>query len=134
MSFTTFQKNRSDKITKLISLIPKNGGSRSDLPAKMQLECHKKCSGFKDVDGRLRWDDVANTITGGCVNPSKGRFIHPQSNRAITLREAAILQSFPKNYFFSLSKGKHHAAQMIGNALPPNFIAAHAFVIAKHLS
>ncbi|MBO9565839.1 MAG: DNA cytosine methyltransferase [Niastella sp.] len=126
-------ENRSDKVAKLISLIPKNGGSRMDLPSALQLECHKKCGGFKDVYGRLRWDDVSNTITGGCINPSKGRFIHPQKDRTITLREAAILQSFPKNYYFSLRKGKHHAAQMIGNALPPNFIAAHAAVIAKYL-
>ena len=73
------------------------------------------------------------TITGGCTNPSKGRFLHPTQNRAITLREAALLQTFPPNYKFSLSKGKDAAALMIGNALPPEFIRRHAKTIKKHL-
>ena len=81
----------------------------------------------------MKWDDVSPTITGGCVNPSKGRFIHPEHNRAITLREAALLQSFPKGYHFSLGRGKHSVAQMIGNALPPKFIEAHATSILKNI-
>lgn len=70
----------------------------------------------------MKWDDVAPTITGGCDNPSKGRFIHPEENRAVTLREAALLQSFPKDYKFATSKGKASVALMIGNALPPDFV------------
>src|SRR5690606_12010561 len=91
-------EDRSERIAKMIALIPKDGGSRSALGKRRQLECHKRCNGFKDVYGRMAWDDVAPTITGGCVNPSKGRFLHPTQNRAITLREAALLQSFPPNY------------------------------------
>jgi DNA (cytosine-5)-methyltransferase 1 len=117
---------RSDRIIKLISLIPKNGGSRSSLPARMKLRCHRQSTGFKDVYGRMAWSKVAPTITTGCVNPSKGRFLHPIANRAITLREAAILQSFPRSYFFSLEKGKFAVAALIGNALPPEFIRRHA--------
>jgi DNA (cytosine-5)-methyltransferase 1 len=119
-------ERRAPKILKLIKQIPKNGGSRIDLPRSMQLACHRRCSGFKDVYGRMSWDKVAPTITGGCCNPSKGRFLHPSRNRCITLREAALLQSFPPSYFFSTKRGKFPAAQMIGNALPPEFIRRHA--------
>ncbi|HQU99453.1 MAG TPA: DNA cytosine methyltransferase [Nitrosomonas sp.] len=129
-----YPEERSEKIKKLISLIPKNGGSRSDLPEEYWLECHKRYpSGFKDVYGRMRWDDVAPTITGGCHNPSKGRFLHPEEDRAITLREAALLQSFPQDYFFSLRRGKDSVALMIGNALPPKFIRLQGEAIMKHL-
>ena len=126
---------RSEKINKLISLIPKNGGSRSDLPIEHWLECHKRYpKGFRDVYGRMHWDDVSPTITGGCHNPSKGRFLHPEENRAITLREAALLQTFPKDYFFSLRRGKDSVALMIGNALPPEFIRQQGIAISKHLN
>ena len=78
------------------------------------------------VYGRMAWDDVSPTITSGCHNPSKGRFLHPTQNRNITLREAAILQGFPRRYRFNVDHGKEAIALMIGNALPPPFIAAHA--------
>lgn len=122
----TLPQKRSEKVKRLIASIPKNGGSRLDLGAELQLACHQSCDGFKDVYGRMAWDDVAPTITGGCFNPSKGRFLHPVRNRAISLREAAVLQSFPATYSFSLKKGKCATAQMIGNALPPEFIKRHA--------
>lgn len=126
-------ENRSKKVRRLIAKIPKNGGSRISLGREHQLECHKSCDGFKDVYGRMAWDEVAPTITGGCFNPSKGRFLHPSQNRTITLREAALLQSFPQNYFFSLERGKSGAAQMIGNAFPPRFVESHALQIREHL-
>jgi len=127
-------ENRSDKVKKIISLVPKNGGSRSDIPREYWLECHKKNeSGYRDVYGRMSWDDVAPTITGGCHNPSKGRFIHPDQDRAITLREAALLQTFPPDYFFSMARGKDSVALMIGNALPPEFIRQHATQYLNHL-
>jgi DNA (cytosine-5)-methyltransferase 1 len=74
----------------------------------------------------MAWDRPAPTITGGCHNPSKGRFLHPEQHRAITLREAALLQGFPRDYVFSLDRGKLATAAMIGNALPPTFVEAHA--------
>lgn len=119
-------ENRSEDVRRVIALIPKDGGSRRDLPARYQLECHKRSDGFSDVYGRMAWDEVAPTITSGCHNPSKGRFLHPSKNRAITLREAAILQGFPRRYRFDVDHGKEAIALMIGNALPPPFIAAHA--------
>jgi DNA (cytosine-5)-methyltransferase 1 len=125
---------RDPRIMKMIRRVPKNGGSRSDLPWSMRLSCHRIFpDGFKDVYGRMRWTDVAPTITGGCINPSKGRFLHPSQHRSITLREAALLQSFPKRYRFSLSRGKFATAVMIGNALPPAFVKRHALAVKKSL-
>lgn len=126
-------ERRSVRILNLIKSIPKDGGSRMDMGAANQLGCHKKCNGFRDVYGRMSWNDIAPTITGGCVNPSKGRFLHPSCDRAITLREAALLQTFPKDYFFSLKRGKMPAAELIGNALPPEFIRRHAIEIKKYI-
>jgi len=126
-------ESRSPRIAKLIARIPKDGGSRAALGNGHQLQCHRECDGFKDVYGRMSWDDVAPTITGGCVNPSKGRFLHPSDDRCITLREAACLQGFPKRYCFSLDRGKFSAAAMIGNALPPEFIRRHATAIHRYL-
>ena len=119
-------ENRSETVRKIISHIPKDGGSRSSLPVELRLGCHAVTNGFHDVYGRMRWDDVAPTITGGCSNPSKGRFLHPSEDRNITLREAAVLQGFPRSYRFLTEHGKEAIALMIGNALPPPFIAAHA--------
>lgn len=126
-------ERRSKRVRQMIRLIPKDGGSRSALRKKRQLKCHRKCDGFKDVYGRMAWNRVAPTITGGCCNPSKGRFLHPVRHRAITPREAALLQTFPPRYFFSLRRGKFAAAQMIGNALPPEFIRRHARSVLRFL-
>lgn len=122
-------EKRTGKVLSRIRSIPKNGGSRSDLGSRRQLECHRRCNGFKDVYGRMKWGEVAPTITAGCFNPSKGRFLHPRANRAITMREAALLQSFPKNYRFDVEAGKCAVAWMIGNALPPKFVRLHAIVL-----
>lgn len=127
-------ERRSSRIQQIINIIPKNGGGRLDLSQDKQLDCHSNFDGFKDVYGRMSWDKPAPTITGGCHNPSKGRFLHPQENRAITLREAALLQGFPANYSFRLDRGKQAAALMIGNALPPAFVAAHASSLAASLT
>lgn len=122
------------RILEMIKLIPQNGGSRKDLPAEYILECHKKDNiGFNDVYGRLRWDDYSTTITGGCLNPSKGRFLHPEYDRAITAREAALLQTFPRKYKFPTDIPKTDLALLIGNALPPKFSLAQSLNIKKHL-
>jgi len=127
-------ENRSERIIELIKKIPKNGGSRTNLPEDDQLDCHRRCNGFKDVYGRMSWDKVAPTITSGCFNPSKGRFLHPEEDRAITMREASLLQGFPRDYKFPIVKNKAAIALLIGNALPPPFIAAHAQCIARILN
>lgn len=128
-----FPENRSRQVKEIIARIPKDGGSRADLGEEFQLDCHKRSDGFRDVYGRMAWDEVAPTITGGCHAPSKGRFLHPFYDRTITLREAALLQGFPQNYEFDVSHGKEAIALMIGNALPPPFIAAQARVLRSAL-
>ena len=126
-------EKRTPRVMQLIRRIPQDGGSRTDLPAEDQLDCHRRCDGFKDVYGRMAWSEVSPTITSGCFNPSKGRFLHPEENRAITMREAALLQGFPGDYKFPKATSKSSLAMMIGNALPPPFIAAHARVIRDTL-
>jgi DNA (cytosine-5)-methyltransferase 1 len=127
-------ERRATKVADLIARIPKDGGSRGDLDRDSQLDCHIRCDGFHDVYGRMTWNDVAPTITSGCINPSKGRFLHPEKDRAITLREAALLQGFPPGHKFSLRRGKFATAEMIGNALPPEFVKRHAVEIRKGLA
>jgi DNA (cytosine-5)-methyltransferase 1 len=124
-------EKRSSRIQKLIRDIPRNGGSRSDLPKSRQLPCHARTNGFSDIYGRMAWNAPAPTITSGCFNPSKGRFLHPRQNRTITMREAALLQSFPAHYHFPVNRGKQAIALMIGNALPPEFVRRHAVQIRK---
>lgn len=127
--------NRAAHVEEIIRNIPKNGGSRISLPEHLVLDCHKgKKSGFRDVYGRMSWDKVSPTMTGGCGNPSKGRYLHPEEDRAISLREAALFQSFPADYRFDLTEGRGKVALMIGNALPPEFIRRHAIKISKSLS
>lgn len=124
----------TDKINERIKLTPKDGGSWKDLPKEYVLKCHKKANvGFNDIYGRLRWDDYSTTITGGCLNPSKGRFLHPEQDRVITPREAALLQSFPEAYKFPLDISKQSLALLIGNALPPKFSYYQSKNIKEHL-
>ena len=126
-----YEVSRQPHVQRLIEHIPPDGGSRSALPNHMQLACHKRARGFNDIYGRMAWDKPAPTITCGCINPSKGRFLHPEQNRAITAREAALLQGFPKAFKFDISKGHYAVAQMVGNAFPPKFAERHAREIAK---
>jgi DNA (cytosine-5)-methyltransferase 1 len=106
-----------EEVLTRIRAIPKDGGSRSALPAGLQLRCHKRLvRGYNDVYGRMKWDDVAPTLTSGCTNPSKGRFIHPEQDRAMTPREAARLQTFPD--WFVFFGGFTSISRQIGNAMP----------------
>jgi DNA (cytosine-5)-methyltransferase 1 len=128
-------ENRTPAMMTRIRATPKNGGSRRDIPRELQCSCHLRGSGgYFDVYGRMAWDSVSPTITSGCSNPSKGRFLHPEEDRAITLREAALLQTFPSNYKFCLERGKDHVARQIGNAFPPELIRPIAKVIKNELS
>lgn len=129
-----YSVRRSSKSLQKIKDIPLDGGSRSDLGKDRQLRCHKRIRGFFDVYGRMAWDGPSPTITGGCLNPSKGRFLHPQAHRAITLREAALLQTFPRTYRFRMERGRYAVALLIGNALPPEFIRRHAVALRNALA
>jgi len=117
----------------------KEGGFWRDWDQSLWLECHKKDSGklFGSVYGRMKWDEVSPTITTYCTGLSNGRFGHPEQDRAITLREAALLQSFPKNYqFFNPKDGSFSSmiiARHIGNAVPVGLGIVIAKSIKKHI-
>lgn len=130
-SLHDIEENRTRRIMSIIRSIPPDGGSRSDLGEEQQLACHRRTNGFHDIYGRMSWHSVAPTITGGCINPSKGRFLHPDQNRAITVREALLLQAFPPDYRLSLDRGKYAAAQMVGNAIPPLMVKSHALALRQ---
>lgn len=114
-------RKHSDLVMRRIRAVPKDGGSRSALPPELQLSCHQRSNGYRDVYGRMAWDRIAPTITGGCTNPSKGRFLHPEEDRAISLREAARIQTLPDELCLSGVPSIEAKAQMIGNAFPPQF-------------
>lgn len=111
--------NHSDNTLSIIKRVPHDGGSR---PKGVGPVCLDKTKGFSDVYGRLAWDRPSITITHYARNPASGRFSHPEQDRGLTMREAAILQSFPKGYFFS---GKNDDIyRQIGEAVPPYMSAA----------
>ncbi len=118
-----------EKVLEFIRQVPPNGGSRTDVVEEHWLRCHIEHRGHKDVYGRVAWDRPANTITSGCTNPSKGRFVHPEQDRAITPREAAALQGFPDSFVF---EGRSIPSQ-IGNAVPPPLAGAIASSIRECL-
>lgn len=113
---------------KRIMRIPKNGGSRSDLPNELVLACHKRSSGHNDVYGRMNSRALAPTLTCKCVSLTNGRYGHPTQNRAISVREAALLQTFPPDYIF-YGTGIESESKQVGNAVPVKL--AEAF--GKHL-
>jgi DNA (cytosine-5)-methyltransferase 1 len=107
---------------------PHDGGDRRAWPDGLTLECHKdNYAGHTDVYGRMAWDKPAPTLTGKCISLSNGRYGHPTQNRAISLREAASLQTFPDSYVFYGEQ--QHIAQQIGNAVPVALAAA----LGRHL-
>ena len=83
-------------------------------------KCHRSgYRGFTNTYGRMAWDQVSPTITGGCTTASKGRFGHPDKSRyTISVREAALLQTFPEDYRFATDK-MDTVCDLIGNAVPP---------------
>ncbi len=131
------RRHHSDITIQRLQHIPHDGGSRSDLPDELVLPCHKKLDDegnmthYCDVYGRMHWDDVSPTLTTGCTDVTKGRYAHPCYDRAITLREAALLQTFPVRYQFCGNAGQ--IAKQIGNAVPVNLAKnlASAFLHGK---
>lgn len=90
------------------------------LDESLRPSCHQNgYNGFTNVYGRMTWDQASPTITGGCTTPCKGRFGHPDGRRyTISVREAALLQTFPQNYRF-MTDQMDAVCDMIGNAVPP---------------
>ncbi len=126
-----YAPRHSEASLKRFRAIPQGGGSRRSLPPDLVLPCHEEHNGHKDVYGRLWWNRLAGTITSGCTQPSKGRFLHPVQNRGLSLREAARLQAFPDDYVFLGTK--QQVALQIGNAVPPPLARSFAVSIRRAL-
>lgn len=140
------QQNPNDNLHTTAALSRKNieriqhsvqGGTWRDWPEELMLECHKKTSGqsYPSVYGRMSWDDVAPTITTQFIGYGTGRFGHPVQDRALTLREGALLQTFPPNYSF-VPDGEvivlKNIATHIGNAVPPRLGEIIGLSIRQH--
>ncbi|MDB4712335.1 DNA cytosine methyltransferase, partial [Verrucomicrobiales bacterium] len=130
----------TDKVKEFISHVPKDGGSRTSVPKSMWLKCHSEgYNGHKDVYGRAYWDQPTNTLTTGCNSISKGRYVHPEKNRAFTFREASAVQGFSDNFIFiEQMKGgapvpRSELSIQIGNAVPPPLAWSFAKVFSKEI-
>ena len=105
---------------------PHDGGSRKQWPKELVLDCHRgDYPGHSDVYGRMRWDAPAPALTCKCFSISNGRYGHPEQSRAISLREAARLQSFRDDFIF-YGKTQEEVGAQIGNAVPVQ--------LARHLA
>ena len=116
----------------------KPGGTWRDWAPSLQAACHRRITGatYPSVYGRMEWDRAAPTMTTQCFGYGNGRFGHPEQDRAISLREAAMLQTFPRNYAFA----PHGAAikfnkmgRLIGNAVPVRLGEAIADALVAHV-
>lgn len=142
------ESDPSDPMHRARSLTPLNlarvrssrpGGTWDDWPEELRAPCHRVRSGasYKSVYARMVWDRPAPTITTQCFNFGTGRFGHPEQDRAITLREAAILQSFPKDYRFVRDGELPQFAtvgRMIGNAVPPRLGEVVGEILIAHVA
>lgn len=124
-----------------IKVIPKNGWTLARSGADhLMPACHKKASGKSyscSVYGRMRWDEPSPTLTTLCLWLWNGRYWHPEQDRAISLREAAIIQTFPKDYQFTedtKNYNLHKVAKYIGNAVPVKLGQIIAKSIKLHLA
>lgn len=114
------------------------GGSWHDWPDELVLNCHKKKEGktYGSVYGRMEWDKPSPTMTTQCTGLGNGRFGHPDQDRAISIREAALLQTFPKSYKFFQDESAVSitiASRYIGNAVPPRLGEVIAQSIINHV-
>lgn len=117
----------------------KPGGSWKDWPEELHLACHRKASGktYRSVYGRMRYDEPAPTLTTHCLGVGNGRFIHPEQDRGLSIREASLLQSFPSSYKFVEDGGQVRPkvlARLIGNAVPVFLAKSIGNAIVNHLS
>jgi DNA (cytosine-5)-methyltransferase 1 len=128
----------SDLNKKRIIATPEGGGWKN-WDEKLVLECHKKESGksYGSIYGRMKWSDVSPTLTTQCTGLGNGRFGHPEQDRAISLREAALIQSFPEYYDFidpSIPMSTKSIERQIGNAVPVRLGQIIAKSIKKHIA
>ncbi|MCE9572520.1 MAG: DNA cytosine methyltransferase [Deltaproteobacteria bacterium] len=123
---------------KRIRATPHDGGTQRDWPPKLRLACHQRASGarYKAIYGRMWWDKPAPTMTTLCNGIGNGRFGHPDQDRAITLREAALLQTFPSSYEFwepTREVNRKAVTRMIGNAVPPELARSLGVALLEHV-
>ncbi len=128
----------SDKNMERIKQSVPGGSWKRDWDDKLKLACHisEKGKTYGSVYGRMKWDEPSPTMTTFCTGIGNGRFGHPEQDRAISLREAAILQSFPENYKFAdnIEELKFRkTSKHIGNAVPPKLGEIIGKSIIKHL-
>ena len=114
------------------------GGTWRDWPPELQATCHRKATGatYPSVYGRMEWDRPAPTITTQCFGYGNGRFGHPEQDRAISLREAAMLQTFPATYEFAPRGAPikfNRMGRLIGNAVPVRLGEAIARSLVAHV-
>jgi len=128
--------NLDDINIRRIQKIRANGGSRRGLPDDLTLKCHNKMdndgngfSGHRDVYGIMDADKPSPTMTCGCLCYSKGRYGHYKQDRAISIREAARLQTFPDDFIFGNSLMT--AALQIGNAVPIDLVKASGAIFKR---
>ena len=107
------------------------GGSHRDWPQRLRLPCHLKTTGYSDVYGRMSWDRPASGLTTKCISYSNGRFGHPEQHRAISVREAACLQTFPTDFIFEGNLAS--MARQIGNAVPVRLTTIMGRHVTGHL-
>lgn len=109
------------------------GKGRGELPRHLRPACHQDHDdGFSNTYGRMEWDQPSSTITAGCLSPSKGRFGHPEELRTISLREAALIQTFPRRYRFDSGR-IDSSCSVVGNALPCMFAEAIARRVVRSI-
>ena len=109
------------------------GGGWKDLPSRLLPDSRKSgFAGFTDVYGRLRWDSPAPALTTRCISYSNGRFGHPEQDRAISVREAACLQTFPRDFIFVGNLNSQ--ARQVGNAVPALLAQRFGEQIMSHLA
>jgi DNA (cytosine-5)-methyltransferase 1 len=141
------QADNTDPMHSACSLTPINvkrvkasspGGSWRDWPKELRLGCHSRPSGqtYPSVYGRMSWDQPAPTMTTQCFGLGNGRFGHPEQDRAISLREAALFQTFPREYEF-LQGGERATfsvmGRLIGNAVPVRLGEVVAASLVRHV-
>ncbi|MBP6603353.1 MAG: DNA cytosine methyltransferase [Verrucomicrobiales bacterium] len=133
-SHRKFANHQQARVTAMnvmrFSYVPQGGGWK-DIPREHQLPCHQRVDtqkgGWPDVFGRLSWDGLCPTITGGFDSFTRGRYGHPLHDRPLTPREAARIQGFPDSHIFHGNRGD--VRSQIGNAVPPPV----AFAVGTHI-
>lgn len=121
--------NLSDLNLRRIRATPAEQG-RETWPVDLRLKCHDNHDGHSDVYGRLRKHAPAAALTTRCISLSNGRFGHPEQDRALSIREAALLQTFPADFRFEGSLGSK--ARQIGNAVPVALATQIGIAIVEH--